>query len=54
MLVSSYVVDWGHLAGFGGGGVARPPPDRGDGHERYVEEPGERHLPPSPLDTEMI
>ena len=50
MLVSHYVVSRGRLAGNGrGGGLhAPPPPERGDGHERYVEEPGGRHLPPPP------
>ena len=51
MLVNHYVVGRGRLDGFGGGLHALPP-DREDGHERYVEEPGGRHLPP-PLDTEM-
>ena len=40
------MVGWGCLARFGGGGLHALPPDRGDRHERYVEEPGERHLPP--------
>ena len=48
LLGSCYVVGRGRLAGFEGGGLHALPPDRGDGHERYVEEPGERHLPPPP------
>ena len=34
------------ISPIGGGGVHALPPDRGDGHERYVEEPGGRHLLP--------